>query len=224
MQNFQDNPNQYHIPLNSINVDTPPQSSEVGSMPPRPNSIKQPERSAFDAPYETIKEIENTIVENRKVQVDIDQKQGHWLRATKALFFAQKSPEAMYIEKEFVIGGELVSQLFAKLGTPTTAEYRFGYTGKEDDKWILYTLEKDGSSAENSVSYTFTDDECIKFFRGHRVPFGYGEQNTVATLIPEYQKRVVENLYPTEQALVDLMSSSESNVDTTTKTDVDLAA
>lgn len=264
MQNSQDNPSQYHIPLKSINIDNEVQLAEalskrleekhkqkvaafgarldsqnvqyarqaqeftsriqVQPIVSRPNYNKQPERNAFGAPYYNIKEIENKIVENRKVQIAIDQKHGQWLKATKALFITPKPAEAVYIEKEFVIGGNIVAEIFAKLGIQTAAEYRFGYTGQEDDKWILYTLEKDGSSVENSVSYIFTDDEFKKFFRGHRVPSGEGESHTVTTIIPEYQKRVVEKLYPTEQALVDLLSPGEPNVDTITKSDLDLAA
>lgn len=190
----------------------------------QPRYIERPEQKAFHAPYYDIKETENKLIDVRKVQLAIEEKKHPWLRAAKSLILApktRKAMEAVLIDKEFITGGKIVTELYARQGMQTNVKYRFGFT---DDKWILYPETNDGTSAENSVSYEFNDDEMKKFFRGHRVPLAPGEDATMQYLIPRYYARNVEENYPVEAAITDLMSPEQANVDSIKRNDLDLAA
>jgi len=193
-------------------------------MVSEPRYIERPEQKAFHTPYYGIKETENKLIDVRKVQLAIDEKKNPWLRAVKSFVLAPKSREAMeaaLIDKEFITGGKLVTELYARQSIQTNVKYRFGFT---DNKWILYPETNDGTSAEHSVSYEFNDEEMKKFFRGHRVPTAPGEDATMLYLIPRYYTANIEENYPVEAAITDLMAPEEANVDTIQRNDLDLAA
>lgn len=164
------------------------------------------ERNVYATPNYEIKEVENTLEGARKAQLELDAKKSVWSKTMKSFVVAPKPPLAVLKEEEGVIGGEIVSALYAQQGVHTNGSFRFFY---DDRDWFLYSE----GHYDDAVHYEVTDEEIKKSQYGHRVPTEPGEEAALRVLAPMYLKAVIEKMYPIDAIITDLMSPEEAGVD-----------
>lgn len=172
-----------------------------------PVYVSRPERNMSYAPNYEIKEVENKLDSAHETALAIEAKSHPWLKTVKSFVLAPKPPLAQMIEKEGVTGGMLINKLMAEQGMTSHVQYRFFC---ENHEWFLYPA----NDPDSAVHYQVTDTEIRKSYRGHLVPLDPGEDVTLRRLAPAYYQAVIEEHYPFEAILTELMSPEEPDVDT----------
>ncbi len=158
------------------------------------------------APYYAIKEVERRIDDARKAQLELDARKHIFSRTLKSFVVSPKPPLAVLKQKEAVIGGEIVSALYAQQGIQMDDRIRLIY---DNHDWFLY---REGNY-DDAVHYEATDVEVKKSQYGHIVSLEPGEGAAFLMLAPMYEKAVIERLYPIDAIITELMAPEPAPVD-----------
>jgi hypothetical protein len=168
-------------------------------------------------PFHFIKEIENRLDSYRYTAIEIEESKRPWLKSMKSFIIAPKPLMAELIDKEAVIGGRLLQK------ADPTHDLRFWSEGHE---WFFgWTDGKGVSIVDSAVHYQVTDTSIQKSYQGHLTPFTPGEETYFINAVQAYEHAVMHELYPFDEALIELMAKNEYDIsDLSKKDDLDLAA
>jgi|GEM_PF-6562450 len=190
------------------------QQTEAFSVQP---DIQQSTPETHPTPFHFIKEIEDRLDSYRYTAIEIEEAKRPWLKSMKSLILAPKPIMAELIEKESIIGGQLLQKI------DSHHELRFWSEGHE---WFFGWTDGKGVTITNSaVHYQVTDSHIQKSYQGRIVPFAPGEEEYFINAVQAYEHAVMHELYPFDEALIELMAKSDYNIDDlANKDDFDLAA
>jgi len=168
-------------------------------------------------PFHFIKEIENRLDSYRYTAIEIEDAKRPWLRSMKSMIIAPKPLMAEFIDKEAAIGGRLLQKQDA------SHDLRFWSEGHE---WFFSWSDGKGvTMVDSAVHYQVSDINIQKSYQGHIVPFTPGEEAYFVNAVQAYEHAVRHELYPFDDALVELNSKSDYDFDDLAKKDdFDLAA
>jgi len=191
-----------------------PQQTESFSGQP---DIQQPTPETRPTPFHFIKEIEDRLDSYRYTAIEIEESKRPWLKSMKSLILAPKPIMAELIEKESKIGGRLLQK------QESSHELRFWSEGHE---WFFgWTDGKGVTITDSAVHYQVTDTYIQKSYQGHVVPFSPGEEEYFINAVQAYEHAVMHELYPFDEALVELMAKNDYSFDDLAKNDdINLAA
>ena len=168
-------------------------------------------------PFHFIKEIENRLDSYRYTAIEIEEAKRPWLKSMKSFIIAPKPRMAELIDKEAVIGGRLLQK------ADPTHDLRFWSEGHE---WFFgWTDGKGVSIVDSAVHYQVSDTSIQKSYQGHLTAFTPGEETYFINAVQAYEHAVVHELYPFDEALIELMAKNElDGAELSKKDDFNLAA
>jgi len=167
--------------------------------------------------YHFVKEIEDRIDSYRYTAIEIEEAKRPWLRSLKSLVIAPKPLLSEFIERESIIGGQLLQKVDAAHDLRLWYATKDWFFGWSDGKVVMMV--------DSAVRYQFTDEQVYKSYQGRPIPFTEGEEARLLSVIPSYEAAVRHILYPFDDALIELNSKSDYDFDDLAKKDdFDLAA
>jgi len=127
----------------------------------------------------------------------------------KSLILAPKPLMAELIEKESKIGGRILQK------QDPTHDLRFWSDGRE---WFFGWSDGKGVSiVDSAVHYQVSDFNIQKSYQGRVVPFTPGEDTYFINAVQAYEHAVRHQLYPFDDALIELTAKDEFDSDNLTE-------
>ena len=155
--------------------------------------------------YHFVKETEDHLDSYRYTAIEIEEaKPKGLLAAAKLLMMTPKPAMSDLIEKEKEIGGRLLKK--------ENQTHELGFWS-DHHEWFFWWDDGKTKDPENStIHYQVFEDFIIKSFQGRVAPFADGEEARFLSAVTAYENAVRHELYPFDEALVELSSKDDFNV------------
>jgi hypothetical protein len=199
---------QYTIPEGFIEPVIQPQVEiqQPEVVPPQPEVLPHTEAPQVSpeinvGPFRFIKDIEDRLDSYRFTAIEIEEAKRPWLKSIKSMVISPKPLLAELIDKESKIGGRLLQK------QDQTHNLEFWSEGHE---WFFGWSDGKNKKIENTtVHYQVTDSFIQKSYQGRIVPFTPGEETYFINAVQAYENAVRHELYPFDEALVELSAKDD---------------
>lgn len=152
--------------------------------------------------YHFVKETEDHLDSYHYTAIEIEEARSKGLLETlQALVMRPKPAMAVLIEKEKEIGGQLLKK--------ENETHELGFWCDQHE-WFFWWDDGKTKDPENStIHYQVFEDFIIKSFQGRVAPFADGEETRFLSAVRAYENAVRHELYPFDDALVELSSKDD---------------